>query len=722
MRNATSGQGWLAWRYLGLADPSIVAAIGLGLVLSACERSTEAASSGVDGPDASAAELHDEAPGNDWPAVGRTYGEQHFSPLEQINTNNVRRLGLAWFTDLEPGNAATNPIEINGVLFVSYAYSRVLAVDVRTGRTLWTFDPHAAEAAGPRLRQGWGSRGLAWWGGKVIVGTQDGRLLALNGQTGRQVWSVQTLQPGDFRFISGAPRVFAGKVIIGHGGADSGNTRGYVTAYDAGTGKQLWRFFTVPGNPARTPEQPAMSMAAKTWAGEWWKYGGGGTVWNAMTYDEKYDTVLIGTGNGAPSNHRIRSQGKGDNLFLSSIVALDAKTGAYRWHYQVNPGEAWDYNAAMDIQLATLPINGKVRDVAMTAPKAGFFYVLDRQTGKLLSAKPYVKVSWASGIDLRTGRPIEAPGIRYPNGSSFVMWPGPGGGHSWQPMAYNPGTRLVYIPTMQLPGGFTDKGVELKDWKRRPGASGDGGFKFVFEKAGPPAGTSALVAWNPVTQSAAWSVPLPGLWNGGVLTTAGNLVFQGRASGDLVAYDARNGAKLWSFAAQVPVIGPPISYSVDGRQYVTVVAGMGASGGVYGPLLGVQVGYREQQRRILTFALAGKASLPPRAPYVFKPAADPNYRADAAAELRGGETYRVRCSVCHGGGVIGGGGAPDLRGSSVPLDPDTFSAIVKDGALVEGGMPQFGELPAREIADVRQYVRAQAAKARKGMTGTSRQR
>lgn len=649
-----------------------------------------------------------------WQGYGRTGGEQHFSPLDEINAGNVASLGLQWSVDLDPGNSASAPVAADGVVYIATGYSIVRAIDATTGKVLWTHDPKAAEAAGRKLRQGWGIRGLAYARGKVFVGTQDGRLLALDAKTGAQIWSAMTVEKDDYRFISGAPRVFDGKVIIGHGGADAGATRGYVTTYDADTGRQLWRFYTVPGNPADGFEDKAMKMAAPTWAGEWWKYGGGGTVWNAMTYDREMDTIILGVGNGAPWNHRIRSEGKGDNLFLASVVGLDAKTGAYKWHYQVNPGETWDYNAAMDMELADLKIGGKVRKVLMTAPKNGFFYVIDRSNGKLISAEPIVKVNWASRIDLKTGRPVENPAARYPGGSTFTMWPGPSGAHSWMPMAFSPKTGLVYIPVLEMSISYNDRGISRENWKRLPGNAMDGAVHNGFDAANPDGlnRTSALLAWNPVTQKQAWRLPTPGPWNGGVMATAGNLVFQGQADGKFNAYAADSGQLLWSFGAEAPVIGSPISYAVNGRQYITVLTGMGTSGASFGPFLPVSVDYRTQARRVLTFAIGGTARLPKSEPYRPVAAEDPDFRPDQKSAFNGLVTYSQRCGICHGVMAIAGGAAPDLRTSQVPVDADAFAAVVRDGVLVPNGMPRYEELSDAELYELRQFIRGEAAKLR----------
>ena len=647
-------------------------------------------------------------PGN-WESFGRTAGEDHYSPLAQITDKNIKRLKLAWSMDLPVGNSVTAPLAVDGTLYFASGYSIVHAVDALTGKLLWQYDPKAAEAAGRKLRQGWGIRGLAYSNGKLYVGTHDGRLIAIDAKTGKLVWSVLTVDPGDVRFISGAPRAFNNKIVIGHGGADVGSIRGYVDCYDGQTGKRLWRFYTVPGNPADGFENKAMEMAAKTWFGPWWKYGGGGTVWNSMTYDPDFNVFYLGVGNGAPWNRKIRSQGKGDNLFLASVVAVDADTGAYKWHYQENPGESWDYNASMDMELATLTIAGKPRKVLMTAPKDGFFYVIDRTNGKLISAEPFAKVNWASKIDTATGRPVEMPNIRYESGS-FTIWPGPVGAHSWQPMSFNQKLGLVYLPTIELPAGYNDTKINPETWVRTPGNAVDGGVEPDFSPNLPGAGTSSLQAWDPIRQKAVWRVSTPSFWNGGTMTTAGNLVFQGQIDSKFNAYAADTGRLLWSYNAGAAVIAPPISYSVGGKQYVTVLSGNDTSGAAFAVLYqqyGIE--YQTQKRRVLTFMLDGRATLPtPPPPAKFEPISDPGFHDDPVSAKRGEKTYNLYCAVCHGVAVIGGGHAPDLRASSVPLDSDTFKSVVHKGALVSNGMPKFEEFPDDQLNDLRQFIRSEA--------------
>jgi len=680
------------------------------LALAACGRSRD--STPGRGGEASDKLLRDDAGGDDWPGYGRTYGEQHFSPLGEINDSNVAKLGLAWSMDLPPGNAATQPLEVGGTLYFATGMSIVHAVDAATGKLIWQYDPKIAEHAGHEMRTSWGIRGIGWWNGKVYTGTVDGRLVALDAKTGRLVWSVRTTPKGSGLFITGAPRAFAGKIVIGQGGGDTTNNRGYATAYDAETGKQLWRFYIVPGDPKKGFETPAMAMAAKTWTGEWWKWGGGGEPWNGFTYDPETDTLLIGTGNGFPHNRRARSPGGGDNLFLCSIVAVDAKTGQYKWHYQYNPGETWDYNSTMDMELADLTIGGAPRKVVLHAPKNGFLYVIDRTNGKLISAGRIARVTWASGIDMKTGRPIEVPGARYPKGAPFELWPTTSGAHSWMPMAYSPMAKLVYIPKIEQGGVFSDSVEDLKGWKN--GDFGPG--RRTAPSKSPLNNRTALLAWDPVTQQQRWKVDTVGGWNGGVLATAGNLVFQGQLNGQFSAYAGDSGRTLWRFAAQAGILGAPISYRIGGKQYVTVLAGVGTSA-AYNPDShgGIVFDYRSQKRRVLTFVLDGKANLPPAPPpFVLKPAADADYRPDPALATKGWLLYAKNCQACHGPDAISGGAAPDLRGSAVAQSAEAFDGIVRGGDLVAAGMPRFDEKSDEELAAIRQYLRSRAADLRRG--------
>jgi quinohemoprotein ethanol dehydrogenase len=401
-------------------------------------------------------------------------------------------------------------------------------------------------------------------------------------------------------------------------------------------------------------------------------------------------------------------QGEGDNLFLSSIVALDVDTGRYKWHYQTNPGESWDYNAAMDIELADLAIEGRQRKVLLTAPKNGFFYVIDRNDGKLISAQPYARVTWATGIDVKTGRPIEVANNRFENGP-FRMAPGPIGAHSWLPMAYSPRTGLTYVPTIEMEMILSDAFRRPGDWHRPPFRAIDGGVMTQMD-ASTGSGSSSLVAIDPVTQRQVWRIHTPAAVSGGVLATAGNLVFQGTMDHRFSAYDARSGKLLWQHDAQAPVMAPPISYSVNGKQYVTVLSGSGGSLALVGDAFKDNpVGYREQPRRVLTFALGGKVRLPAAVPYRFVPVSDPGYVADSPSEQRGYALYSQTCIMCHGRDASGlGGVAPDLRASPAILSAEAFGAIVKSGALKEQGMPSFADLTDEMRENVRQYLRQRA--------------
>lgn len=685
-----------------------------GLLFSACsQQSPEKAPTDQAETDASGDAIYlDGSKGDDWPVFGRTYGEQHFSPLTDINESTVKRLKLAWWMDLGPGNPATQAIAVGGTLYFASGLSIVHAVDAATGKLLWQYDPEVPKYAGKETHATWGGvRGVAWWQGKVFTATVDGRLIAIDAKTGKPVWSVQTTPKGNGQYISGAPRVFRDKVIIGQGGGDVSPTRGYATAYDAETGRQVWRFYVVPGNPKKGFENKAMEMAAKTWSGEWWKFGGGGEPWNAFTYDADTNTILIGTGNGFPWNHRVRSAGKGDNLFLCSIVAVDADTGAYKWHYQINPAETWDYNAAMDMALADLTIDGAPRKVLITAPKNGFLYVIDRTNGKLISAEKFAKVNWASKIDLKTGRPVENPAARFPNGQEFAMWPGANGAHSWMPMAYSPATKLVYIPKIERGMTYFDKRIDLKNWKPGPMAG-----VAVNYRLHPEGNTSALIAVDPVTQKKKWEVDTIGAWNSGVLATGGNLVFQGQLNGRFSAYAADTGKELWHFMSQAAMLAAPITYRAGGKQYITVIVGMGVSGGIYAKAVGgLTFDSRTQKKRVLTFVLDGTASLPPAPPpFVLKPIADPDYKVDPALAQQGYGLYAVNCAICHGWEAEAAGNAPDLRASPVPQSAEAFEAVVRGGALAANSMPRFDDLSDADLAALRQYLRSRGDDLRKG--------
>jgi quinohemoprotein ethanol dehydrogenase len=680
-----------------------LAAAGLFVVLGGCARAPRT----IDN-----AALGNEDDGTNWPAFGRTFSEGHYSPLTAINDGNVRRLGLAWSLDLDVTNSITAPLAVDGVLYLAAGHGIVHAVDAKSGRLLWRYDARAQEVAGEKLRMGWGIRGLAFWKGRVYAGTTDGRLLALNAKDGTLAWSVLTVDPKDGAVITGAPRAFNGKILIGFGGEDFGPVRGYVTAYDAQTGKQAWRFYFVPGAPGTrdgAASDEVMDRAAKTWTGEWWKHGGGGAAWNAMTYDPEFNRVYVGTGNGTPMNWKIRSPGGGDNLFIASVVALDADTGRYAWHYQTAPGDSWDYDSANDMTLVTLNIEGKPRKVLLHAAKNGFFYVLDRADGKLLSAEKLGTVTWAERVDLATGRPVLASGAKYED-KPILLWPSFQAVHHWLPQSFSPKTGYIYEPTLEMPAEFGDAGVDLKDWKPRRNTPEYTGLALGAGDVPADAGRSVLKAWDPVAKRVVWQVETPGVSNGGTMATAGDLVFQGLADGYLHAYSARDGKDLWSFFAGVAVTGVPITYSVDGRQYVSITSGpLGGSTAGFGSI-SARWGWdpRVHPRRLLTFALDATAKLPPTPPP--RPAVPldaPEFSVDAA-KARAGEGEFSQCVLCHGMGVVAGGIAPDLRASPVPLSPEAFTHIVRDGSLAARGMPRFAELSDEQLDSLRHFLRQKA--------------
>src|SRR5690606_24386419 len=430
----------------------------------------------------------------EWPTYGRDYAETHYSPLAQITTDNVNQLELVWSWDLPKTGARpeATPLVIDGVMYATGPYSYVFALDARTGEMLWHWDPGIPEEAhgGPSVCCGNVNRGVAVYGDKVFVGTLDGRLVALNRETGIVEWAVQTTPRDSDYSITQAPRVVAGNVVIGNSGAEYG-VRGYVTAYNPDNGEMVWRWYTVPGNPADGFENEAMRMAAQTWTGEWWKIGGGGTVWDGMAYDPVLGLLYIGTGNGAPWNRDNRSPGGGDNLFLSSIVALRAETGEYVWHYQTTPGDDWDYTAVQPLMLLDLEIGGRQRAVIVQAPKNGFFYVIDRITGQFISAQPFADdLTWAFGVDPETGRPQGAPAARYgTNRQGAWLSPGPTGAHNWHPMSWNPATGLVYIPAQNTQSWYEMEEVQYQQGQWNTGTVRGGGTGPRPERpalTGPP--------------------------------------------------------------------------------------------------------------------------------------------------------------------------------------------------------------------------------------------
>ncbi len=655
-----------------------------------------------------------------WLTHGRTYGEQRYSPLRQINAGNVERLGLAWSVPMGTyrGLEAT-PIVVDGVMYTTATWSVVYALDAKTGRTLWTYDPQVPKAWGRYGCCDAVNRGVALWKGSVYVGTFDGRLVALDAKTGRKRWEVNTIDRSKPYTITGAPRVVKGKVLIGNGGGEYG-VRGYLSAYDAKSGRLAWRFYTVPGNPKDGFEHPELAAAAKTWNGEWWTGGGGGTVWDSMAYDPDLDTLYVGTGNGSPWNRAIRSPGGGDNLYLSSILALNPDTGRLKWHYQVTPADNWDYTATQHMILAELPIDGRPRKVLMQAPKNGFFYVLDRVTGELLAADKYAPVNWATHVDLKTGRPVESPDADYARETKLII-PAPFGAHNWQPMAYNPDTGLVYIPAHQPVGIYPPPQEFLRTgrYTRRdmfwnPGIDWNSyvdTIEVLLQKFGGalPPDRGCLKAWDPVQKKTRWEIEMPAWWNGGVLTTAGNLLLQGTGDGRLVAYAADTGRTVWALPTMIGIIAPPITYEVDGEQYIAVMAGYGGAGGVTGgdPRTMASAKY-VNSGYVLAFKLDGRAPMPRVAERNAAIPEPPAIDATPAQIENGKYQFMANCMVCHGALAISGGVTPDLRMLTAEKH-QIFRNIVYDGAIHAAGMPRMGDLVSeQDVHDIQAYIVARA--------------
>jgi quinohemoprotein ethanol dehydrogenase len=692
-----------------IKKPGLRKAACAALLISLFCAGTGSATAGAPASPVDAARLENsERDGGNWLSYGRTYTEQRYSPLAGISADNAKRLGLAWYADLDTdrGQEAT-PLVIDGVLYVSTAWSMVKAYDARTGSPLWSYDPQVPRQLGVNACCDVVNRGVAAWNGKIYVGSLDGRLVAIDAKTGKPVWSVVTVDQSKPYTITGAPRAFKGKVVIGNSGGEYG-VRGYISAYDAETGKLAWRFYTVPGDPSKPFENKAMEMAAHTWHGDWWKEGGGGTVWDAISYDPRLNLVYFGVGNGLEWPRGRRSEDKGDNLFLSSIVALNADTGAYVWHYQATPGEEWDYDAVAQLTLADLDIAGTRRQVLMQANKNGFFYVIDRRTGKLISAKAFAEINWARGIDEKTGRPIENPGIRYDTtGQTVLMMPGPDGAHSWHPMAYSPKTGLVYIPVQLIGKTFTP----VKDFQVSPQ-----GWNLGVDVAGTPGAKQGyLLAWDPVNQKEAWRVGYRGPWNGGVVTTGGNLVAQGDAAGNFSVYRADTGEKLWSMFGQSAIMAGPITYEVDGEQYFAVLSGWGSAFSLQAGRVAASSGNLRNVSRVLVFKVGGTANLPALEPrqLVINPPAD---TANAATVAAGGALFNRFCGVCHGENAVGGGVVPDLRASTF-LGNDFWYEIVLNGAMKDAGMAPFKSILDHPKAEaIRAYVIHRANEDRQKVT------
>ena len=658
----------------------------------------------------------DKEPQN-WLSHGRDYNEQRYSPLNKINKNTINKLELEWSIDMDTtrGLEAT-PIVDNGIMFVTSAWSIIYAIDAKTGKSLWVYDPEVPKVWSKKACCDVVNRGAAVWKGFVFLATLDGRLLKLKAKSGEVVWEINTIIDRELDYtITGAPRIANNKIFIGNGGADMGGVRGYVSAYDTESGNLIWRFYTIPGDPSKPFEHEELNEAAKTWNGQWWLMGGGGTVWNSIVYDPDFNQVYLGTGNGQPWNIEIRSPGGGDNLYLSSIVALDADSGEMKWYYQTTPEDKWDFTATQDIMLAEMNVDGEDKKVLMQAPKNGFFYVIDRENGELLRAHNYVPTNWATHIDLETGRPVINEDKDYIQKPEWVL-PGSYGGHNWQAMSYDPNLGLVYIPTHEVAGIF----VPIKGYyKMKPGTFNTGTDFYVNDAAatmsGIPPVTGAIKAFDPLTGETKWSVAHNHFWNGGTLSTAGGITFQGNSSGRFVAYDSENGTILWSKEVQTGMIAPPITYEIDGEQYVAILAGDGGAGNSVGDNFGadkeIAAVLYGNEGRLLSFKIGGKSKLPVLERKNKIIPEQPIINASSEDILMGEKLYSNYCGACHGAGVRGKT-IVDLRYLSKDKHKN-FNAIVLEGLLEENGMANFSNLiNQKETDQIHSFIISTATKAR----------
>jgi PQQ-dependent dehydrogenase (methanol/ethanol family) len=701
----------------------VMAACAAALALGGCEKSSE---TNADAPRAEAANpaaadvdaqrllAADQDPGQ-WMSHGRDYNEQRFSPLTQINDQNVGQLGLAWYGDFDTrrGQEST-PLVIDGALYVTTAWSKVYAYDAKTGTELWKYDPKVPGEWGVNTCCDVVNRGLAAWNGKLYLGTLDGRLIALDAQSGHEVWTTQTTPKDRAYSITGAPRIAKGKVFIGQAGSEF-EQRGFMSAYDAETGQQLWKWWVLPGDPKQGFEQPELERAAKTWKGEWWKTGGGGSPWDGIAYDSVTNYVIVGTGNGAPWPQSVRSPGgleNNQNLFLSSLVALDADTGQYKWHYQMTPNESWDFDGTQQITLADIELDGEKHRVAMQASKNGHFYIVDTQSGKLLSANGFVpNINWTTGpIDLETGVPSVNPAAVYTEKKGFFVIPAPGGAHSWHPMSYSPLTGLVYIPTMYSNYPLIAAREDDNPLGQKLSISMRKGFAMYDEPGAPKRFSQGyLLAWDPIQAKEVWRVSFDSSRGGGAMSTAGNLVFQGNSKNEeFAAYRADTGEKLWSMPTQTGIVAGAVTYEVDGEQYVAVAAGARMQGNYYS----------SNGSRILAFKLGGTAKLPDAplpVPQILNP---PNQFGTPQMITKGADTYHRFCGTCHGTDGQSRGMFPDLRYSAALNSAEVFNSIVIDGALSANGMVSFKKaLTQDQVDSIRAYMVSRAIDAKKNGTG-----
>jgi quinohemoprotein ethanol dehydrogenase len=655
--------------------------------------------------------------GADWPLNGRTFDGSRYSPLGQIDTATVERLGLAWefrgfvVRGRTHRGLESNPIVADGVMYFSGPWGVAYALDARSGKPLWTYDPQADGQYARSACCDVVNRGLAVWKGKVYTASLDGYLIALDARTGKPLWRADTFVNRKWNYTStGAPYIAGDNILIGNAGGEMG-ARGYVGAYDAQTGKLAWRFWAVPGDPANGPDEtPDVTLARKTWAANTrWDLGLGGGPWDSMAYDPDLHLVYVGMGNGDPHPRWLRGADSGDDLFLASIVALDVTTGRMKWYYQETPGDSWDYDATAAMILANIPWKGRVRKVLMQASKNGLFYVLDRTTGKVLEADPFTTVNWTSGVDLKTGRPRFTAHADYSHGPE-IIWPSGAGGHGWQPMSYSPETRLVYLPVYDAPMKFHSEAHA----RFMPGLLNQGEFgefppfptredqKQLIGQPTPKFETR-LKAWDPLTGRTAWmSPPLPFI-SGGTLSTAGGLVFQGSSDGAFSAYDAKTGRLLKRIPTGTSIMPAPITYELDGVQYVAVLAGAGGpQAAQFAPDVAAAT-YQNFERLLVFKSGGGPTPLPPRVvPAVRQPMPQP-IPADSATLAHGRKLFQDNCQRCH---VLGGafGAYPNLW-NMAPQTLASFDAIVLDGAYRYAGMANFSDVLSKsDVAAIKAFI------------------
>lgn len=639
-----------------------------------------------------------------WMTVGGTYEERHYSPLNEVNRDTVSRLGLSWFADYDTNlSQQGTPLYIDGVIYVSTAWSKVYAYDARTGAQLWQYDPQTPKEIAIKVCCGIVNRGIAAYEGKIYLGTLDGYLVAINAKTGQEEWRKLTVDADKQYTVTSAPRVIKGQVVIGNSGSEFG-VRGYLGAYNATTGEDIWRVYTVPGNPELGFENPQMEMAAKTWSGNWWELGGGGTVWDAIVYDEINNLVVFGTGNGTPWDQRVRDPNGGDNLFVASLLAVDADTGEYAWHYQTTPGDTWDYDAMSPIMLLDLPFNGEQTRVVVQPNKNGMMYVLEAATGKLLKADAFTEVNWNTGVDMVTGRPIEVPEARYSRDEIYNLAPGVQGGHGWHANAFNPETGLVYIATQRA--YFVMRTAE--NFVPNPQGTNlgiDMGASFVYMRDNPDAPrefVGYVTAWDPVAGKAVWKSEEHDGPTGGVLSTGGGLVFSGGGNNtnEFRAYDTVSGQKLWSFDTQTGMVAAPITFELDGKQYVAASVGINSAGNYYAP----------NYSRLLVFAIDGAAVLPTPVSFTAPQLNPPPLTASAEEVAAGQQHYNANCAICHGnGGAARGANFPNLLVSPMLNAQEAFDSIVLQGVRQERGMVSFADrLQPADTSAIRAYLISRA--------------